>query len=200
MKQVKFHATLLLLILLFSFGLRKDACKNTPSYLTHCLSPEEFELFERINAHREWIGLEHIQISKSLSFVARQHAKDFMENINQYGACNLHSWSDNGPWLPVCYTSDHKNAHLMWSKPKELTNYLENGYEISAMTSEAKISPSRALELWKSSEGHEDVILNRKVWKDIDWNAVGIGIYKGYACVWFGEASDTEGEAFACGR
>ena len=46
--------------------------------------------------------------------------------------CNLHSWSDKGPWSACCYTPDHAQAQCMWDKPSELTNYPGNGYEISA--------------------------------------------------------------------
>ena len=43
---------------------------------------------------------------------------------------------------------------------------------------------------WKKSTGHNQVIVNEGIWKKIMWNAIGIGIYKEYAVVWFGEIED----------
>jgi hypothetical protein len=31
---------------------------------------------------------------------------------------------------------------------------------------------------------------NQGKWKSINFKAMGVGIYKGYACVWFGELED----------
>ena len=60
------------------------------------------------------------------------------------------------------------------------------------------MSPELALHLWKHSSGHNNVIANLKSWKGVEWNAIGIGIHKGFACVWFGEEYDVEGEPMAC--
>ena len=35
-------------------------------------------------------------------------------------------------------------------------------------------------------------MINLGIWKNRTWNAVGVGIYKNYAVVWFGEESDKE--------
>jgi hypothetical protein len=34
------------------------------------------------------------------------------------------------------------------------------------------------------------VIVNLGTWKDTEWKAIGIGIYKEYGVVWFGEVED----------
>jgi hypothetical protein len=38
------------------------------------------------------------------------------------------------------------------------------------------------------------MILNQRDWKNVNWKAVGIGIYGHYAAVWFGKVEDKEGE------
>lgn len=76
----------------------------------------------------------------------------------------------------------------MWSKPGELTTYTGYGYEIAAWSSEA-ITAVEALDLWKSSPGHHSLIINRGPWNQ-KWEAIGIGIYEGYALVWFGNEKE----------
>ena len=46
-----------------------------------------------------------------------------------------------------------------------------------------------AINSWKKSSGHNAVIINSGGWND-KWNAIGIGIYKGFAVVWFGKESE----------
>ena len=102
----------------------------------------------------------------------------------------MHSWSSNGPWSSCCYTSDHAQAKCIWNKPSELTSYKSNGYEISHWSSNST-NAEMALDSWKSSSGHNAVIINQGIWKN-PWNAIGIGILEGYAVVWFGNELDTE--------
>lgn len=166
------------------------ACAKSETPFEPQSADVEQQLYELIMQYRQENGLPRIPLSKSLTLVAQTHTKDLVENApHQSSGCNLHSWSDKGSWKPVCYTSDHANAHLMWSKPKELTSYKGNGYEISAYSSQ-NISAQQAFELWKSSSGHNAVILNQNIWKNSSWNAIGISIRNGHACVWFGEERD----------
>jgi hypothetical protein len=46
---------------------------------------------------------------------------------------------------------------------------------------------------WKSSSGHNGVILNQGIWSDYSWKAVGVGIYRNYAVLWFGKENDPVG-------
>lgn len=156
------------------------------------LTPDEQKLYDLVMAYRKSKGLPAIPVSVSLTYVAQTHAKDVVNQKLGDAPCNLHSWSEKGKWTPCCYTSDHKKADCMWSKPNELTSYSSSGYEISAGSySYSNITPQEALDLWKKSSGHNQVILNQGIWKDNKWNAIGIGIFNGYACIWFGEALDT---------
>lgn len=159
------------------------------------LNSEEQKLYKLITEYRMTKGLPEIPLSKSLTFVAQTHAKDLALNIPLKGKCNAHSWSDKGDWTECCYTSNHNNSGCMWDKPAELTDYSGAGYEIAArlLTKDQtfKITAEEALDGWKKSSGHRHVILNTSKWKSMHWQAIGIGIYNGAACVWFGEEMDT---------
>ena len=158
------------------------------------LSEEEAKLYKLILNYRASKGLEEIPLSSSLTFVAQTHAKDLALNIPLKGKCNAHSWSDQGDWKECCYTSNHNNSNCMWDKPAELTSYSGAGYEIAArlLTKDPtiKITAKEALDGWKKSPGHNKVILNTSKWKSMHWQAIGIGMYNGAACVWFGEEKD----------
>ena len=97
----------------------------------------------------------------------------------------MHSWSKKGKWEVCCYTDDHAKAQCMWNKPRELTRYKGNGYEIAAGMGNAQ----DALDGWKHSVHHNNVIINKDIWKT-KWEAIGIGIYGNYAVVWFGHETD----------
>ncbi|WP_154857754.1 CAP domain-containing protein [Cyclobacterium xiamenense] len=152
-------------------------------------SPEEKELFDAINGYRESRGLPAVPFSAALSKVAKAHARDLMVNYRPNKRCNLHSWSDQGPWEACCYRDDHKNPECMWNKPLEIAGYTSPGYEIAYWHS-AAASPGHALEMWKKSPGHHAVLANLAPFKAATWKALGVGIYKQYAVVWFGEKED----------
>ena len=159
------------------------------------LTEKEAKLYYMINAYRESLGLPKLSFSKSLTEVARAHVRDSNtytpENqVDSRGIKgNLHSWSGNGIWTPVVYTSDHEYQDKMWSKPREITNYTGNGYEISA--SGRRISPETALDLWKDSPGHNQVMSKQGMWSDL--KTMGVSIDGHYAHVWFGSDADPDG-------
>jgi hypothetical protein len=156
------------------------------------------ELCGLVNAYRKEQGLPEIPLSTAMMTVAAYHIQDMIENPEAIGgACNLHSWSDNPPlWSGCCYTSDHAKAQCMWDKPKEITatwganQYKGSGYENSAAGSS---SPAGALNQWKGSSAHNEVILNKGIWASKSpWPALGCGMAQGYAVLWFGDASDPQ--------
>lgn len=157
------------------------------------LSDEELRLYDLLMDYRSTNGLKKIPLSKSLTLVAQTHVQDLATNNPATGKCNEHSWSNKGKWKACCYTPDHAKATCMWDKPKELTSYTANGYEIAAAGSE-NIVAAKALSLWKGSKHHNQVILNKGIWTKLKWNAVGIGVNGKYAVVWFGDLVDKEGE------
>ncbi len=185
MKKIKTNLSLLLFILLPAMVFSQA--------LTATISKEEQELYRRIMEYRAKKNLPDIPFSKSLTIVAKTHAWDLEVNQPAKGKCNLHSWSDKGKWKSCCYTKDHAKARCMWDKPKELTTYKGTGYEISFWSS-GRATAAGALASWKSSAGHNNVIINSGIWEKSTWKAIGIGIYGSYAVVWFGKVSDTEEE------
>lgn len=158
------------------------------------ISKDEKKLYDIIMKYRQIKGLSSIPLSNSLTIVAQTHVKDLADNKPDLGDCNAHSWSDNGNWTPCCYTPDHAQAECMWNKPRELTTYKGNGYEIACgwnnSSSNFVMTPEYALKSWQGSSAHNAVIINDGVWKT-EWKAIGVGIYKGLAVTWFGHEEDT---------
>lgn len=160
------------------------------------VSEKEAKLYYIINAYRESKGLQKLSFSKSLTIVARTHVSDSNtytpENQRDSRGMqgNLHSWSNHGSWTPMVYTYDHEYAANMWSKPRELTSYTGNGYEISSWNS-GNITPEDALDLWKNSSGHNAVMTTQGNWSDL--KTMGVAIDGKYAHVWFGSAADPAG-------
>jgi uncharacterized protein YkwD len=166
-----------------------------------CLSETEALIFQKVNEYRLQHGLGKIPYSKSLTYVAQMHVKDLAYNHPVSRRCNLHSWSSHGPWKGCCYCEDHSNATCMWNKPRELTNYTGEGYEIAFWTNES-LTPGgfaeKSLTGWKRSTEHNRVILNKSEWGNLTWNAMGVGYYEGFAVVWFGAIPDKEEELHVC--
>ena len=142
-------------------------------------------------AYRKAKGLPPIKLSAKLTLVAQTHALDLAENytFDPKGKCNPHTWSSKGKWSACCYTNDHEKAKCMWDKPKEIAGYTAPGYEI-AYYSSAGASANEGLEGWKKSPSHNPLIINDGMWSKVKWNAIGIGFYKEYGIVWFGEMED----------
>lgn len=150
------------------------------------LDARERRLAQLINEYRAQHGLEPIALSASLSLVANRHVRDMALNLKTL----THDWSD-------CPNS----RECMWQAPRRLgTVYPGEGYENAAYMGggAAGAEPDVAgfLELWKEGgKGpHNAVILNRKGpdadWRGMRWRALGIGIHRGYAVMWVGEAVD----------
>ena len=165
------------------------------------LSAKEKELIKIVNDYREQHGKKRLKVSKSLMKVARTHINDLNMNfdinnppVDSRGMKgNMHSWSDKGNWTPVVYTRDHEYSKLMHIKPKEITGYNRYGYEVAA--NGFLITPQRALENWKKSPNHNDVILSQNKWSDptpeeeenglTGLSNMGVAINGNYACIWF---------------
>jgi len=174
----------------FGPGLRAEAPADAEEI---CLSEEEKKLYDLIMQYRKSKKLKSIPLSAKLTKTAQTHAHDLADNyvFEEGGKCNPHSWSDKGNWTSCCYTSDHKQSQCMWDKPKEIAGYNSPGYEI-AYFSTAGASAAEGLEGWKKSPGHNPVIVNLGTWQKVEWKAIGIGMYKEYGVVWFGEIEDEE--------
>jgi hypothetical protein len=191
-----------IILILFSIRVYSQKDKTEKQLPEICLTQSENDLYRLINEYRAQKGLPEVKLSVSLCYVARTHAKDQTDNFKDGNRCNMHSWSNKGTWSSCCYTPDHKKAKCMWDKPRELTNYQADGFEISFYSTYRYSSPEAfakdILDGWKKSPGHNDVIVNKNIWKDMKWAAIGIGIYGEYANVWFGNIEDTAGEPSIC--
>ncbi|MEN9937910.1 MAG: hypothetical protein RLZZ387_4489 [Chloroflexota bacterium] len=171
-----------------------------------CLSTEEAELARRVNAYRVENGLDAVPISRSLTTVAQLHVRDLQEFRPNSGTdargqpCNLHSWSANGPWTAVCYTPDHASAKGMWDKPREITAgaYAGTGFENAFAAYGTRATAGAALDSWKASSGHNQVILQQGTFARYNWPAMGVGVSENYIVLWFGNRADPQGEAAPC--
>lgn len=179
----------------------------SPSNPSVCLSAEEARLATLINNYRAERGLPAVPVSVVLTRVAQLHVRDLHDHRPDSGtdsrgmSCNLHSWSNQGAWSAVCYTSDHKYAEGMWNKPREISGnaYRGNGFENAFAIYGADASADLALQLWKESPGHNGLIVEQGIWAGQNWPAMGVGIYKGYAVLWFGDQRDAQGSPGQCG-
>jgi uncharacterized protein YkwD len=166
-----------------------------------CLSADETRLAQIVNDYRRENGLAAVlPISKSLTQVGQAHVRDLHHyQPHAQPGCNLHSWSAQGHWSPVCYTADHANASGMHRKPREVTDgaYSYPGYENAYETS-GEVNPKTAFDSWTDHTAHNDLILERGEWAGHDWLAMGVGIYEGYAVLWFGAADDPQDTVGQC--
>lgn len=183
----------LVLILLFSVKLFGQ--HRIPS--GYCMTQEEQELAEAVNKIRIKHGKKPIKLSVSLAFVARTHVKDLETNHPDTSVCNLSSWSNKGKWTPVCYNPYVVDRKAMWDKPRELTRYPYNGYELAGYMQNGIIVDSLA-ELWDTLWQSMDMILTEGRWSKKSWMAMGVGIDGNYASVWFGQREDREGTPRLC--
>ena len=183
MKTIVFVA-----ICLFVLSAQKEAFSQEDAV---CLSAEEKKVYDLIMAYRKSKKLKSIPFSAKLTKVAQAHVKDLAANYNyeDHGDCNPHSWSDKGIWTACCYTGDQKKATCMWGKPKEISGYESEGFEI-AYYSSSGATAVEGLEGWKKSHGHNPVLINSETWSKTEWRAIGIGFYEQYGVVWFGELED----------
>jgi hypothetical protein len=144
--------------------------------------------YDALMRYRAAAGLAPIPRSASLTRVAQAHVADLEAHPPDGARCNPHSWSNAGPWSACCYTPDQAQAACMWNKPKELTPYTGNGFEVAAMTT-GTMTADVAIASWDGSGAHKPVILNQGQWTQ-QWRAVGAAMSQHYAVAWFGWDAD----------
>ena len=131
--------------------------------------------------------------------MASTHVKDLFFHHPDHGSCNAYSWSEQGNWKPFCYPRDENKKNSVWDKPKELTPYRAKGYEIVYWENNTAVIDS-IIAFFKSMDYFNSFLMNTGKWQGKKWNAIGIGIHENYACAWFGELPDPEGEPHICGQ
>jgi uncharacterized protein YkwD len=148
------------------------------------------ELLRLLNAYRVQRGLHAVPVSPSLTQVAEAHVAD-LERNPPAGMCSGHSWSPSRQWKACCYTDDHAKAACMWEKPREITAgaYPGYGYEMWAWRS-GRMTLEFALEGWKNSPPHHEMLASLGPWKAQPWLAMGVAVSQHHAVVWFGTDPD----------
>lgn len=195
MKKHRILPFIFALLTLFTTAQQNEEQSQIPD--DFCITSGEVHLYRLINEYRLVFDLEIIPLSKSLSYVAHAHLRDLHENRPDLYSCNLHSWSDKGPWSPCCYAKDPNRTNCMWNKPRELTSYMGNGQEI-ILWENIPATPRGAFDQWRNFELTNNMILSQGRWQENNWKAIGIAIYEGYASVWFGEVADLETSLLVC--
>jgi hypothetical protein len=163
----------------------------------YCVSQDEYSLYRKINDYRKAKGLQVIPISRSLCYVAKLHVIDLYENHPDTSYCNLNSWSDKGPWKACCHSKYLPVPECILNKPKELTPYKGQAHELCYFDSQ-EIQVDTVFNFWMRVDQAKDLLTNNRKWSLFTWQAIGISIYKQYACVWVGEDQDTEKEPGIC--
>ncbi len=139
------------------------------------MEPKEMKIYELINLYRAQFGLPTILQSPSLTLVANRHVRDLDGNLGVV----MNGWSSC-----VYDTRNHSTWDCMWKAPQRLgTPYPGNGYEIT-QASGYKITANSAVDEWQRGSYSNSMLLNPT------WHALGIGTYKNYVVLWFGNESD----------
>jgi hypothetical protein len=154
------------------------------------ISQDETILFNMINDMRRQNKLPSIPLSLDLCKVAQIHIADLIKWKPQEKGCSLHSWSGSGKWTSCCNTKEVFGIQCMKSKPREITGYLGDGYELIYWGEDNAI-PAEAAALWKEVGASSDMILSKGKWSGYQWKALGAGIKSGYAVLWLGDAVST---------
>ncbi|MFZ4546633.1 MAG: hypothetical protein ACOYN4_04330 [Bacteroidales bacterium] len=157
--------------------------------LPKSVSQDETILYNMINDMRQQNKLSVIPLSEALSIVAHTHLNDLIANKPQEKGCSIQGWSKSDKWTACCNTKDAAGIKCMTSKPKEITGYNGNGYEL-AYWGEEKATPTDAATMWQQANASTDMILGRGRWKGFQWKAIGVGIKDGYAVLWLGDKTD----------
>lgn len=198
MIQVKFIIKSLLvslLSILLCWNADLLAQKKIPSEF--CITPQEKILFDQLNNLIEDYGNPRLKLSTSLSYVARVHINDLLNNHPDTSICNLSSWSDKGDWTSCCHNPYVPQQDCMWDKPKELTTYPYRGYELICYFEDVFTYDS-VLNLWAGSKEVLDMLLANGNFSKKNWICMGVAQNKHYASVWLGQRADKVKKPVIC--
>jgi len=148
------------------------------------VNADEKELFKIINEYRTQNNLPPVSLSDALSLVANRHLLDLNWNLKYL----THGWS-NCPYE----LKNEKTWDCVFTSPQRLgTNYTGRGYENLYRNLNGNAVPSLALEAWKKSPMHNNLILNLDIWKETKFDAFGVAISGNFAAIWFGSTGNSE--------
>ncbi len=186
------------MVMQFSLHGQTPEFQGKPVPANFCINASVMELYNMITEYRQQHDLPPVQLSKSLCYVAALHVRDLALHHPDQGGCNFHSWSGKGGGKPFCYPRDENKKNSVWDKPRELTTYPAKALEIVYWENTTLVNDSIFM-VWKTEEYFNSFLLNTGKWQGKTWNAIGIAVSANYACAWFGEAPDPEGNAWVCG-
>jgi len=153
---------------------------------------EQQRMIDLVNQYRISKGKSAVNTSYWLTATAMLHTIDRRDNgyPDAYGCSSGHSWSGKSSLFtgPCCYSG--ANWQCMGLKPGEISKnrYSGIGYEnwVQAGSVEA------ALEAWKASVAHNEVMLNLNGWSGSTWKSMGAGVCGGFYGIWFSETADPD--------
>ncbi|MGC8866260.1 MAG: SPOR domain-containing protein [Bacteroidales bacterium] len=199
MKRSKYLFLTIIVCLVWSLKNLPLIAQNAAVPDNYCISAAELDLFNKINAYRTERGLPELSLSRSLSYVAYLHVRDLKINRpDSVKGCNKHSWSGQGNWSAFCFPRDQSRKKSVWDKPKEITRYPGQGFELLYHTSDGEAIADDAMALWRSLAASQAILLNTGHYLKNKWKVVGVAMYKEYISVWFGEANDPETSVRMC--
>lgn len=128
------------------------------------------QLYDELMRYRASLRLPSIPLCTHLNAVAAWHVYD-LQNTPRQGNCGMHSWSTRRAtagstvqYSGCCYVTNQLTtamSNCMWNKPREISRgaYRGNGHEIAFMSG-GRATPLEAVQGWKTSPSHRDVIVN----------------------------------------
>lgn len=151
---------------------------QTPNCNGDDASSEEMALLELVNRYRVANGQSELRLSKPLSMVANRRMLDLKQNLKFL----THSWSNCKYEI-----NDHKTWGCVTDAPQRLkSGYGGQGYETLYRTGMGRALPVSALDAWKKSILHNSIILNLSMFKNLEWEELGVAIDGQFAALWFG--------------
>jgi len=146
------------------------------------------DLVNAINGYRSQKGLNKIPVDDTLCKVAYYHSWD-IEQGNSKG----HSWGSNSKdgysWRGCNFDSEDSTTWgCMWYKPKDFNGAWNGEAFENAAWSSGGMSALGALNQWKNSPLHNDVMINKgKSWSNKKWSKLGAAYLGNTATAWFAE-------------
>ena len=190
----EFLLFIMLFVLVFpAIAAENQGITNGNDTIRSRMTQDETVLFNMINDMRIQNKLPAIPFSSDLCKVANTHIADLIKYKPQDKGCSLHSWSGSGKWTSCCNTKEVFGIQCMKSKPREITGYKGDGFEL-IYWGEDKATPEEAAALWKQVDASSDMILSRAKWSGYQWKALGVGMKDGYAILWLGDSINSKAQ------
>ena len=190
----EFLLFIMLFVLVFpAIAAENQGITNGNDTIRSRMTQDETVLFNMINDMRIQNKLPAIPFSSDLCKVANTHIADLIKYKPQDKGCSLHSWSGSGKWTSCCNTKEVFGIQCMKAKPREITGYKGDGFEL-IYWGEDKATPEEAAALWKQVDASSDMILSRAKWSGYQWKALGVGMKDGYAILWLGDSINSKAQ------